>query len=98
VHLGGQDDVLAAAAGQRPADDLLGLPAPVDVGGVDEVDPRVERRVDDAHGLVVVGVAPGPEHHGAEAEGADLDAGAAEQAMFHAADHARSPPGDEPTA
>ena len=69
---------------QRLADDLLRLAARVDVGGVDEVDPRVERVVDDADRLVVVGVAPGPEHHRAEAERADADARAAELALLHA--------------
>ena len=75
VDLGREDHVVAAAAGERLADDLLGLAARVDVGGVDEVDPRVERAVDDRDRLVVVGLAPGAEHHGAEAERADLDAG-----------------------
>ena len=84
VELGGQHDVVALAARQGLADDLLGLAARVDVGGVDEVDPGVERGVDDPDRLVVVGVAPGAEHHGAEAEWADLDSGAAECAVFHA--------------
>ena len=83
VELGGQDDVVAAAL-QRLADDLLGLPAGVDVGGVDEVDAGVERGVDDADRLVVVRVAPGAEHHRPEAHLADRDAGATEQALFHA--------------
>ena len=48
VELGGEDDVVApVVGGQRLADDLLGLAARVDVGGVDEVDARVERPVDD---------------------------------------------------
>ena len=68
VELGREDDVVAPAAGERLADDLLGLALPVDVGGVDEVDAGVERRVDDADRLVVVGVAPRAEHHRAEAE------------------------------
>ncbi len=34
--------------------------------------------------VVVVGVAPLAEHHRAEAERADLDAGAAEGSQFHA--------------
>ena len=72
VDLGGQHDVVAPAAGQRLADDLLGLAARVHVGGVDEVDAGVERAMDDADALVVVGVAPGAEHHRAEAERADL--------------------------
>jgi hypothetical protein len=75
VDLGGQDHVVAAPAGQRLADDLLGLAARVDVGGVDEVDAGVERAVDDLDRPIVVGLAPGAEHHRAEAEGADLHPG-----------------------
>src|ERR1019366_9379675 len=57
----------------------------VGVGGVDEVDPRVQRFVDDADRVVVVGVADGRgEHQGAERVGADLDAGQAEGAVVHA--------------
>ena len=41
-ELGGQHDVVAAAL-ERLADDLLRLAGGVDVGGVDEVDPGVER-------------------------------------------------------
>ena len=71
VDLGGQHHVVAPA-GQRLADDLLGLAGRVDVGGVDEVDPRVERAVDDPDRVVVVGVAPVAEHHRAEAQGVTL--------------------------
>ena len=85
VELRREDDVVAPPAGERLADDLLRLAARVDVGGVDEVDPRVERAVDDPDALVVVGLAPGAEHHRPEAEGADVDAGAREGALFHAA-------------
>ena len=46
VHLGREDDVVAAA-GERLADDLLRLAGGVHVGGVDEVDAGVERGVDD---------------------------------------------------
>ena len=83
VELGGEDDVVAAAAGERLADDLLGLALPVDVGGVDEVDPGVERRVDDPDRLVVVRVAPRAEHHRAKTELADRHAGATQLAMLH---------------
>ena len=86
MHLGGEHDVVAAAAGERLADDLLRLAARVDVGGVDEVDAGVEGRVDDRDALVVVRVAPGAEHHRPEAERGDLDAGAAERAVVHRAD------------
>src|SRR4051812_14372559 len=83
VHLCCEHDVVAPAPGQRLADDLLGLAARVHVGGVDEVDPGVERGVDDADRLVVVLVAPTAEHHRAEAERTHLDAGAAEGAELH---------------
>ena len=83
VELGGQHDVVAAASLQRLPDDLLRLAARIDVGGVDEVDPGVERAVDDADGLVVVGLAPGAEHHRPEAQRADLDSSAAQRTVLH---------------
>ena len=82
VHLAREHDVVAAP-GERLADDLLRLALRVDVGGVDEVDPGVEGRVDDPDRLVVVGVAPGAEHHRAEAQLADRDAGAPQGSVFH---------------
>ena len=48
--------------------------------------PGVERPVDDPDAVVVVRVAPGAEHHRAEAERGDLDAGAAERAVVHPGD------------
>jgi hypothetical protein len=83
VDLAGQDDVVALAAGQRLADDHLGLTGRVDVGGVDEVDPGVQRAVDDADALVVVLGAPVAEHHRAEAQLADRDAGASQDVLLH---------------
>ena len=67
TELRGQHDIVATAL-ERLADDLLRLAGGVDVGGVDEVDPGVQRAVDDADRVVVVGVAPGAEHHRAEAQ------------------------------
>jgi hypothetical protein len=84
VHLGREHDVVAPAAGECLADDLLRLPACVDVGRVDEVDARIERPVDDADALVVVRISPAAEHHRAEAERADLDPGACELSIVHA--------------
>ena len=84
VELGGEDHVVPPAAGERLADDLLGLALPVDVGGVDEVDPGVQRGVDDPDRLVVIGVAPRAEHHRAEAELAHRDTGASKFALLHA--------------
>ena len=74
---------VVAAPLQRLADDLLRLALRVDVGGVDEVDAVVERVMDDPDAVVVVAVAPEPEHHGAEALHRHLDAGLAECAGFH---------------
>ena len=80
--LGGEHDLLAPAA-QRLADDLLRLAPAVAVGGVDEVDALVERAVHDAHAVVVIGVAPAPEHHRAEAEARDLEAAVPESDVLH---------------
>ena len=82
VDLGGEHDVVAAAL-QRLADDLLRLAARVDVGGVDEVDPRIERAVDHPDALVLVGVAGLAEHHGPQAVRADLDTSPTERAQLH---------------
>ena len=70
VHLAvklGREPRRRGAPGQRLADDLLRFTARVDVGGVDEVDPGVERGVDDSNRDVVVALAPGAEHHRPEA-------------------------------
>ena len=82
VDLGRQHDVVAAAL-DRLGDDRLRLTGRVHVGGVDEVDPGVERGVHDVDRLVVVGVAPRAEHHRPEAERADADPGPADHAVFH---------------
>src|SRR4051794_25207439 len=82
VELRGEDDVVAAAF-QCLADDLLVLTLRIDIRRVDEVDACVEGGVDDPDRLLVVGLAPRPEHHRAEAQGADLDAGPTEVAVLH---------------
>jgi hypothetical protein len=46
--------------GQGLADDLFGLAEGVDVGRIDEIDARIEGAMDDADGLVVVGVPQAP--------------------------------------
>jgi hypothetical protein len=83
VHLGREDDVVAPPAGERLGHDDLRLALRVDVRGVDEVDPRVERAVDDPDRVGVIGVAPGAEHHRAEAQLADRHAGPSQRAMLH---------------
>ena len=83
AELDGEHHTVAPPAGQRLADDLLRLAAGVAVGGVDEVDPRVQRPVDDPHRVVVIGVAEGPKHHRAQAHLADRDSGATEGSIVH---------------
>ena len=84
VDLGREHGLLPPATALRepPADDLLGLGAAVDVGGVEEVHARLERRVHQLVARRLVGV--GAEVHRAEAQGADAEAGAAEEAVIHA--------------
>jgi hypothetical protein len=82
AELGREDDAVTAAL-ERLAHDHFGLA--VRVGRVDEVDPCVQRLVDDADRVVVVGVADGrAEGQRAERVGADLDAGPPEGAVQHA--------------
>jgi hypothetical protein len=82
VRLGGQHDVVAPPL-ESLADDLLGFAVAVHVGRVDEVDPRIDRLVDDSHAVLVVGISHPTEHHRAQAIGADLDAGSAQCAVLH---------------
>src|SRR5262249_53728101 len=65
------------------AQDRLGLSRGVAVGGVDEVDSRVERLVDDPNALIVIGVAERAEHQRAQAELANGDARVSERAVVH---------------
>ena len=76
ADLGGQHDLVATPV-DGPADQLLGHPVAVGVGGVDQVDAPVEGGVDDGHALVGVGARCG-EGHGAEPEGRHLGPAGAE--------------------
>src|SRR4029079_1051470 len=82
VELRGEHHVVAPPL-ERAADDLLAAAERVLVGGVDEVDPRVECAMHHPVAIALVGVTPLAEHHRAEAELADDDAGAAEGAVSH---------------
>ena len=83
VHLGREHDVVAPSL-EGLADDLLGLALRIDVSGVDEVDPGIERRVDDPDRLGVVGVPPRAEHHRPEAERRHHETAVAESEVVHA--------------
>ena len=51
AELGGQDDLVAPRS-ERGAEELLALGASVDIGGVEEGDPGIERGADDGVGLL----------------------------------------------
>ena len=82
VELGGQHHLVTTGC-QRGADDLLGGPVAVHVGGVDQVQPGVEGAVNDAAAGLNVGVAPRTEHHGAQRKGVHPDAAASDGAELH---------------
>ena len=81
-HLG-CENCIPTPASQRLADDLFGLSAGVPVGRIDEVDTGFERCVDDANAVGMIGVAPGAEHHGAEAERGDFNVSGSKIAIVH---------------
>ncbi len=84
----GRDDHLAAATGNRLAENFLGDAVRVNVGGVEHGDARVQANVDEARRFVHVGfapraeeIAPSAERRRAEAEYRDFEA--ADQSRFH---------------
>ena len=88
LPIGAKNFVATTTSSRRPASALPTIssdsPAEYTSAVSMKLIPASERAVDDAHALVVVGLAPLAEHHGAEAELADLDAGAAERSHVHA--------------
>ena len=82
-HLGGQHHPVAPTGERRP-EELLGHAEVVDVGRVEQGDAGIERPIDHLPASLLVGVAPRPEHHRAQREGADLDAAGAELSVLHA--------------
>jgi hypothetical protein len=83
VELGGQEDIVPPGTGQCLADNGLRLALGIDIGGVDGVDARVQRAVDDADTVVVIGIAPAAEGHRAERQLADQNAGTPERPQSH---------------
>jgi hypothetical protein len=83
VHFGGEHHLGTVHCCEGLGDNLFGLALGVDVRGVDKVDTGVERAVNDAHRLVVVGVTPFAEHHCPKTEGAYFHTGLAESVKVH---------------
>ncbi len=86
----GRDQCLVAAPLEGEAQDLLGRAGGIAVGGVEEIDPGLQTQIDEARRFGDIGAAPAleefvgaAERAGAEAEDGDLEAGAAELAIFH---------------
>ena len=71
MELRGQHDVLAPSGTDRIeeiAHYFFGLTSRINVSGIDEIDALVEGTLDYAVALLVVGITPGAEHHGAQAQ------------------------------
>ena len=89
ARLGGDQHAALALAPQRLADDLLRGAGRIDIGRVDQIDPGIDAEIDLPARLLHADIAhlgevPLAAHgHGAEGDGGDLQAGAAEQAIFH---------------
>src|SRR5690606_18758592 len=77
--LGRHERALAAALLEHARDQALGMAIAVDIGGVDEIEAGIQRRVQRGDRLTVVDRAPGRANGpGAEADLADSVAGTAE--------------------
>src|SRR6266581_2052216 len=91
VHLGGDDDLLPIREVlQGASEDLLTLPNGIDVGRIEEVDPQLERFLDDRPAVFLVkhplvnptfGV---PKAHATEADARHIHAGVSQFGVFHA--------------
>ncbi len=85
------EDEHVVAAGERAADDLLGMPPTVEGSGIDPVDTAVHRSVDGPHGVAVVLRAPvdpplsrpRPDGRGADADTRDEQVARAEATPIH---------------
>ena len=74
AEFGGQDDLVAAAP-DGPADEFLVGERPVALGGIDKGDPELQRPVDGADGLGVIGARAGiggRHPHGAQTDAGDI--------------------------
>ena len=92
AHLGCDDNTFAGhlEIAQRPTENLLGKPLRINVGGVDEIDARRERPLDQGIGVILIDLAHvlppralAAERHGAQADFRHIKAGPAQRTMFH---------------
>jgi hypothetical protein len=84
AELGREHDLVAPAL-DRAAHQLLVAAQAVDVGGVEQGDPQLDRAVNHRYGCGVVGRTVDRAHsHAAQADGRDVDARGTEFPCFHA--------------
>ena len=84
AHLGGDREARVRVLGEEAADELLAAAVAVDVGGVEEGDARLRRRLEHVPGVGLGDLAPvGAELPGAEPDHRDVAAGPAEGAVLH---------------
>jgi hypothetical protein len=82
--LGGDDHVLRAARFQHFRDQLFRAAGAIDIRGVDEIDPAIQRLVQRCLGVTLRHIAPiRADRPGAESDRCDLPAGLAENARVH---------------
>jgi hypothetical protein len=80
----GRDDERLVTLTQQPREQALGTAVPVDVGGVEEGDTRVDRGVQRRERLRIVGLAPrAADRPGPEADLGDLATGLPESPRTH---------------
>lgn len=91
THLGGDDQVftLDLEIPRRLSEDALGMAFSIDIRGVDEIHAGGERTFDQLGGAGLIDLAPdlpsalAAEGRRSQADFRDIEAGAAERAMFH---------------
>ena len=87
AHLGGDEDPGVRTLAQEAPDDLLAAPVPVDVGGVEEGDARLDRGLEHGQRVAVGHIAPvAAELPGPQTDHRHLAAGTAERSLLHPVD------------
>ena len=84
--------MVAVATGERLADQHLVVAHAVEIAGVEQCDPGIQRGVDGGDAFAAVGGAVDVRHaHAAEADGGDVGSGGAQFAMIHGGSPEKQP-------
>src|SRR5206468_1321814 len=85
ADLGRNDRALTATRLEGAADQLLRAPVAIDVGGVDEIDAAIERRIERGERILVVDRPPiGADRPAAKSDFAQVPSGAGDMSFVHA--------------